>query len=82
MAENSIHAQALRRKKAFLRMILVPGLGTQTLQKLTAHFERPESVVQASRGELRRLLVSDNVIDDLLSDHSAHKVVDFDRCSN
>ena len=73
MAENSIHAQALRRKKAFLRMILVPGLGTQTLQKLTAHFGRPESVVQASRGELRRLSVSDEVIDDLLSDHSTQR---------
>ncbi len=73
MPENSIHAQALRRKKAFLRMILVPGLGTQTLQKLTSHFERPESVVEAGRGELRRLSVSDDVIDDLLSGHSAER---------
>ena len=54
-------------------MILVPGLGTQTLQKLISHFEGPESVVQASRGELRRLSVSHDVINDLLSDHSARR---------
>ena len=73
MAENSSHTQELRRKKAFLRMILVLGLGTQTLQKLISHFEGPESVVEASRGELRRLSVSDDVIADLLSDHSAER---------
>ena len=54
-------------------MILVPGLGTQTLQKLISHFEGPESVLEASRGELRRLSVSDDVIDDLLPDHSAER---------
>jgi DNA processing protein len=73
MTETRSNAQdaATERTKAFLRMRLVSGLSLRACHVLLAHFKVPQAVLAAQPQDLRRLSLSSDLVDNLLSNRSA-----------